>query len=96
MSTRRSAKRAYLEEARTRFALPDAVPVVAVGDPFNRIRAEVERHRRPVVMLTAKATAALPLSRDSELARRLVFAGIGPVMVVPPAPTGGPTGPSVS
>jgi nucleotide-binding universal stress UspA family protein len=77
--------RNYLERARQRFAAPEAEVVVAVGDPFNRIRAEAARRRRPVVVMTAKATAALPMSRDSALARRLVFAGLCPVMVVPPA-----------
>ncbi|HEU0115669.1 MAG TPA: universal stress protein [Thermomicrobiales bacterium] len=75
---------AYLADVRRRFALAHATPVVAVGDPFNRIRAEAARHRAPVIVLTAKATAALATSQDSLLARRLAFARICPVLVVPP------------
>jgi nucleotide-binding universal stress UspA family protein len=76
---------AYLADVRHRFALPQATPVVAVGDPFNRIRAEAARHRVPMIVLTAKATAMLATSQDSLLARRLAFARLCPVLVVPPA-----------
>ena len=76
---------AYLRRVVERFALPpESACVVRAGDPFAQIVAEVRARPRPVIVLTTKATAVRPLGTHSELARRLLAAGVAPVLAVPP------------
>lgn len=83
----------YLRDVGRRWGLGrEAAMLVEVGDPFARIRAAALAHPRPLVVLTARATAVLPLARHSELARRLVFSGLAPVLVVPPEADSGASG----
>ena len=58
--------------------------VVRVGDPFSRIRQEARTLDRSLIVLTSKATATARVGQHSELARRLAFSHVAPVLMVPP------------
>lgn len=77
----------YLFTVKDRYRLhPSTTMSVLVGDPVPRLRAEIRRHPRPLIVLTtgdATTGARTPLS---EVARRLLVIGAFPILAVRFAP----------
>lgn len=79
---------AYLAGVSQRYALdPGTQAVMPVGDPYLRLVAEIEQRPRPLVVIATGGGAIGQESSLSETARRLLRAGIAPILAVrPPQP----------
>src|SRR5688572_20678414 len=74
---------AYLDGVARRFRLAgNCEAVVSMGDPVLRLFAETRRRPAPLVVVAAPAVAKPVTLAAGEMARRILLAGIAPVLAV--------------
>jgi nucleotide-binding universal stress UspA family protein len=74
---------AYLDGVARRFRLViGSETVVAVGDPFLRLVAEIQRRPAPIVVVSATSVAKPVTPAEGHLVRRILLAGVAPVLAV--------------
>lgn len=75
--------RAYLDGVRRRFRLPvGSEVVITVGDPYQRLVAEIQQRPEPMVVAAAAGGARPAHPEPDGMANRILRAGIAPILVV--------------
>lgn len=74
---------AYLDSVARRYRLQaDCEAVVSMGDPVLRLIDEIHRRPAPLVVVAAPALAKPMTLASSDMARRILRAGVAPVLAV--------------